>query len=112
MARFTTSSAEALHLVEMQGQIPVWGIVEFELRNGQKIEGLIMRSSFGNNAGSGGNPWPTSYCAEVTVQSIDGRAWLIDYLDVKSARDVSTRRMPDFEKVGLVRIVDFPDEKK
>ena len=112
MARLTSSTAEAHHLIEMHKQIPSWGIVEFNLKNGQTIEGLIMRSNAGNNAGSGGNPWPTSYYAEVTVQSVDGRTWLIDYLEVKSARDVSAGRIGDFENAGLVRIVDYPDEKK
>lgn len=112
MARLTRSPAEVYHLIEVHKQIPPWGIVELNLESGQTIEGLIMRSSSGNNAGSGGTPWPTSYYAEVTVQSVDGRTWLIDYLDVKSARDVSSSRIGDFEKAGLVRIVDYPDEKK
>jgi hypothetical protein len=95
----------------MHKQVPVWGIMEFELQDGRRFEGLIIRSSVGNNAGSGGSPWPTSYYAEVTIQSLDGRAWILDYLDVKFARDVTTQRMPDYEKAGLVRIIDFPDEK-
>lgn len=112
MARFTASTAEVHHLLKIQKQIPMWGILEFELQNGQIIVGLIMRSSFGNNAGSAGRPWPTSYYAEVTVQSVDSRTWLIDFLDVKFARDVSAQRMSDFENVGLVRFVVSPDDEK
>lgn len=112
MGRFTTSAAEIQHIAKMHKQIPVWGIVVFELQNGQKIEGLVMRSNLGTDAGSGGNPWPTSYHAELTVQSIDGQAWLIDYLDVKSASDVTAQRMTEFQNAGLVSVVDLSDEKK
>jgi len=112
MARFTNTNAEVHHLVKIQDQMPLWGIVELELQDGQTIEGVIIRSSIGNNAGSAGNSWPTSYYAEVAVKSLDGRTWLIDFLDVKRARDVTAHLMPDFEKVGLVRVVDLPDDEK
>lgn len=112
MTRFTASSAEIKHLVEINGQVPMSGIVELKLHNDQIIEGLIIRLSVGNNAGNVGNSSPTSYYGEVTVKSEDGQISPVDFLDVKSARDVTTQRMPTFEKLDIVKIVDYPKDEK
>lgn len=106
MTRYTVSNAEIIHLVKMNEQIPMTGIVLLELMNGQTIEGLITAMSTGNNAGKATNASATQYYGNMKVTSADGKSSTIDFLDVKSARDVSIQRMPEFERLGIVRIVD------
>jgi len=71
------------------------------LTDGSTIEGVIRRMSFGNNAGRGG--W--RYYGEYELESIDGNRWVVDVLDIESARDVWQSRSTAYEAEGLITIV-------
>jgi hypothetical protein len=72
MGQWTTSDEEARHLAYIADKTGVHGAVI--LKNGERIEGLVLPASAGNNAGEGGM-W--KYHAEIVVA---GRT--IDVLDV------------------------------
>ncbi|MFG1213643.1 hypothetical protein V5F72_19360 [Xanthobacter flavus] len=112
MARLTESTFELQHLLELHNQVPIWGIVELVLMNGSVIEGVIISMKFANNAGSTENGFPTRYSAEVTIKTISGKIFTVDYLDLKFARNVTDRRIDDYHKAGILRIVDVGGDKK
>jgi hypothetical protein len=81
-------------------EIPFAGIVEMRLKNGEAIEGVIRRMNFGNNAGQGG--W--QYYGEYEIETINKQRWVIDVLDIESARAAPQSRYADYEAQGLITI--------
>ena len=102
MARWTSSHQEILHIANISQQMPIGGIVEIILQDGTRIEGVIRRINQGNNGGQGG--W--KYYGEVEIETKDNRRWVVDYLDIKSARNIwSDSKAKEYEDLGLITIV-------
>ena len=101
MARWTETHADLVRIANAPKDIPVSGIVSMHLSDGSHIEGVIRRMNFGNNAGRGG--W--RYYGEYELESIDGTRWVVDVLDIESARDVWETRHADYEAAGRITIV-------
>jgi hypothetical protein len=101
MARWTETHADVIHMATVPKEIPISGIVSMHLKDGSTIEGVIRRMSFGNNAGRGG--W--RYYGEYELETIDGRRWVVDVLDIESAHDVWQHRHADYEAAGLITII-------
>jgi len=101
--RYTSTPQEIRHLVDVNEKIGLWGIRHITLTNGQKYIGLITGSKCGNN----GVPH-SAYYGEVTILTLDNKQINIDLLDIKSVFDVTDNVLSEFEKAGLVKIVDLP----
>lgn len=100
MARWTSTHADVIHMATVPREIPIAGIVEMRLKSGETIEGIIRRVSFGNNAGQGG--W--QYYGEYEIETISKQRFVIDVLDIESARAVPESRCADYEAQGLITI--------
>lgn len=90
-----------MRLARISEQMPIGGIVLIALRNGATIEGVLRRVNIGNNAGQGG--W--RYHGECEIEAKDRQRWVIDYLDMESVTNVWDTRSKEYEKLGLIQIV-------
>lgn len=103
MPRWTETHQDQVRIARIGQEIPIGGIVEITLIDGRRIEGVLQRTNMGNNAGQGG--W--QYYGECEIQSKDRQRWVIDYLDIESARNVwSEQKAEEYEGLGLIKIVD------
>lgn len=104
MARWTETKQDIMHIVNISKEIPIGGIVELELVDGTLIEGVPRRTNQGNNGGQGG--W--KYYGEIEIETKENYIRVIDYLDIKSARNVwSNEKAKEYEELGLITIVDI-----
>jgi hypothetical protein len=102
MARWTQTTQEQQHLARISEEMPIGGIARLELMNGQVLEGVLRRMNLGNNAGQGG--W--KYYGECELETKDRSRWVVDYLDIKSARNIWTDAIgAEYEALGLITIV-------
>lgn len=101
MARWTETHADMVHMATVPREVPISGIVSMRLKDGSTVEGVIRRVNFGNNAGRGG--W--RYYGEYELETIDGKRWVVDVLDVESARDEWQGRHAAYEAAGLITII-------
>jgi hypothetical protein len=105
MPRFTDTYQDVKHLSEIGQQMPVGGIVEITLINGDTIEGVYRGGSVGNNAGAAGS-W--RYYGEATIETKSREQITVDYLDIRSVRLVWAQKAKEYEALGLIKIVDVP----
>lgn len=103
MARFTQSLKDVKHLVSVQGALPIAGIVQCTLANGEVVEGVIRGASQGNN-GQYLNPAAMQYYAEVTIEGLNGNTRTIDYLDIVAVADVWAQRSAAYADAGRIKI--------
>jgi hypothetical protein len=89
----------------MVNDLPVSGIIRARLKDGSNIEGLIRGFSSGNNG-----PSFDKFFGGVILQSIDGKTTEIDVLDIENFMDVWNERHADFERKGLIKLIDWPTE--
>lgn len=107
MARWTESQKDIETLVNVSNQIPFGGIAEITLINGTILEGIIHRQSQGNNAGRDGK-W--AYYGELELETKDRQRWVIDFLEIKSARNVwNESKSKEYENLGLIEICEYPE---
>lgn len=105
MPQWAQTHDEIVHLVETSKKIPIGGIAEITLNNGQIIEGIIRRTSQGNNAGRDGH-W--CYYGEIEVETKEKLRWVLDYSEITDAKNVWTKeKSKEYEKLGLITIVDY-----
>lgn len=104
MARWTSSAAEALHLSEISQKLS-GGVQGFTLKNGVFIEGVLRSTDIGNNF-EVGKP-VTAYYGGVSLDTFMGPVEL-DLLDVQDIADAPLDRLADYEKAGLITLVDLP----
>lgn len=102
MPRFTRTIQDQKHLSTIAQTIQPFGIIEITLIDGQVFEGVIRRSSLGNNAGKGG--W--QYYGEVEIETLQGQRVVIDYLDIQSTKDVWSSKSKNYEDAGLISIMN------
>ncbi|MCQ1778246.1 hypothetical protein NOJ05_13645 [Neorhizobium galegae] len=103
MARWTRSAEERNHVSRIGGEVTQASIVMLTLKNGQRIEGAVRRFQSGNNAGIGG--W--QYYGEVEIEGPEAR-YTIDFLDIDRVDNVWEMRKDEYEKAGIIEIVDYP----
>jgi len=108
MARYTSERNEIKHIIQIDRQIPMGGIVEIKLNSGGNEEGVLMSSHSGNNGGAGGS-W--QYYGELTLMTKNRRIINIDLLDIKSILQAWTdTKITEYENLGLIKMVDYPDK--
>jgi hypothetical protein len=91
-----------VRIARINQEMPIGGIVEITLTDGKIIEGILRRNNVGNNAGQGG--W--QYYGECEIETKDNQRWVIDYLDIESARNAwSDEKAREYENLGLIKIV-------
>ncbi len=101
MPRWTETHEDQVAIAKIGQEMPLGGLVEVTLTDGQELEGVLLRSNAGNNAGQGG--W--QYYGECEVQSKTGQRWVIDYLDIKSVKNIwSPEKAEEYENLGLIKI--------
>lgn len=101
MPRWTTTLQEQVRIAEVSRDLPIGGLVEIELIDGGRLEGVLHRSNVGNNAGTGG--W--QYYGECEVQSKGGQRWVVDFLDIASVRNAWSEQLAaEYEELGLIEI--------
>jgi len=102
MARWTESNQDQIQIAKVSQEMPIGGLVEITLLNGEKFEGVLQRSNLGNNAGQGG--W--QYYGECEIQTKDHQRWVIDFLDIESAQNIwSDEKAKEYKGLGLIKIV-------
>lgn len=106
MTRFTQNNAEIMHLIDIQKNLPIGGILQINFRDGTVFEGVARGANSGNNF-QGGMLRPTAYRADISIQSIDGAIHVIDLLDVQSVINVWEQRKQAYIDAGLVTVVGW-----
>lgn len=107
MARFTSNHSEVRHIARINEMMPVYGVVRITLTDGQEFEGAIRSFHVGNNGRAGGGlsaPW--QFFGEVTIETLDGGLFAIDYLDIERADDMSGMLMDRYIEAGLYTVID------
>ena len=95
MPRWTETYQDQIQISKIAQEMPIGGIVSITLKGGRNIEGVLRRSNVGNNAGEGG--W--KYYGECEIETLDKQRYIIDYLDIESAIDVSSEN-----KIGRAHV--------
>ncbi|WP_174918028.1 hypothetical protein [Burkholderia lata] len=85
--------------------MPLAGIVRVHARNGAQAVGVIRGSDIGNNGGAGAN-W--QYRGSIRLETVDRYVHDVDLLDVASITDAWSEFSAEFERLGLITIVNFP----
>lgn len=99
MAKWTETQKHKKHVAKIGRDTPIGGLVLITLFDGVQIEGVLQRTNVGNNAGRNG--W--QYHGECEIQTKDGKRRVIDYLDIKSIRNIwSDEKAKEYEELGLI----------
>jgi len=102
MPRWTQTRQDQEQITRIGRDMPIGMIVYITLIDGRSFEGVLRRINAGNNAGEGG--W--QYYEECEIESLDGKRWIIDYLDIQSVIGAWTdERAAEYEKAGLITIL-------
>ncbi|MBW4057059.1 MAG: hypothetical protein HIU83_17030 [Proteobacteria bacterium] len=103
MTRCAETNREIKHLIEIKEQINSSGmIIRITLNDGRKIDGVVRSGRNGNLNGEG------NYYGEITIETEDRQMWSIDYLDIKSVANIWKLKAAEYERLGLITIVDYP----
>lgn len=103
MTRCAETNQEIQHLIKITEQINSSGmIVRIMLNDGHKIEGVIRSGRNGNLNGEG------KYYGEITIETENRQMWNFDYLDINSVINVWELKAVEYERLGLITIVDYP----
>ena len=102
MPRWTETYQDQVRIARVGKEMPIGGLVEITLIDGSRIEGVLHRTNMGNNAGQGG--W--QYYGECEIQTKDGQRWVVDFLDIETARNVwSEDKAREYENLGIIKII-------
>lgn len=102
MPRWTESIEDIKRISRISTELPVAGIVSIKLTNNQTVEGVIRGSRSGNNAGQNG--W--KYYGDVEIETLNKERMVIDYLDIETAKSIWDTHHQEYEKNGLIRILN------
>lgn len=104
MARIANSVQEVEHVRKIMQDLQ-YGIHRIKLRNGRDLEGVILIGRSGNTAGRGGS-W--GCWGEIVLKQKDGREITVDVLDIVSSQNMWDQLSGEYEKLGLIEIVNYP----
>ncbi|REG58941.1 hypothetical protein B0G80_1666 [Paraburkholderia sp. BL6669N2] len=105
MGRWTQNQAEAVHISRISQELPIVGIVRVFFKNGQTVEGALRGMHTGNNAGEGG-VW--RYRAGIELETLKRQKLDVDLLDVSSVVSAWDDLSEEYERNGLIKIIDLP----
>lgn len=108
MAQWTEDRTEIAHVAKINKEVLEAGaLVEIRLKNGLNYQGRLVGMNIGNNARE--VIPPNAMYSNIRIEQVDRSLVDIDARDVLFARSAWDRLKDDFERRGIIEIVDLPN---
>ena len=115
MARWATTPSEIRQIATVSEMLKDFQMIirVHPLGGFRPIDGVLRSMNMGNNGGQTVGSWdrrgPWHYYGEVTIETITAQTMTIDFLDIASIQNIWDESVDDFERAGIIQVVDWPN---
>lgn len=102
MSRWTNKADELERLSNIGKELVGISIVRVTSLSGNNLEGVVRRMSVGNNASTVAQDRTWLYYGNFDLQTIEGKIFTIDMLDVSTVKNVWKERVEEYRRAGLI----------